>query len=384
MIALLTLNQTAIRHNIQTLRRIVAPARVAAVVKANAYGHGLIPVAEAALAGGAARLCVYHLEEALALRAAGITARIQVLGPIAPSDLTDAHSANVEATLWDEGMYLADLRAAAHRGGAPFAVHGKIDTGTTRFGLPLESAPAALARYVDMPELRLVGVASHLAAAEELAGSYTIEQTRRFASAVAAVPPGAERHLAASAAALLWPSTRFDGIRAGIAIYGIWPSPATRHRLAGEGIALIPALRWTTTVAAMRDVAAETPVGYGCDFVTSRPSRIAVLPIGYAEVIPRAASSASSDPAAARAHVLIGGRRCPIVGRVCMNVTFVDTSDVPAGLAHPGATVTLIGTDGDTAIDAADWGAWCGTIGYEIVARLPATIPRVTIEASLP
>ncbi|MGH7729276.1 MAG: alanine racemase, partial [Vulcanimicrobiaceae bacterium] len=173
------------------------------------------------------------------------------------------------------------------------------------------------------------------------------------------------RHAAASAAAILYPALRLDLVRPGIALYGIWPSEATRAA-AGASLVLEPALRWTSKLVVVRDVAAETPVGYGCAFRTTRPSRIGVVPLGYAEGLPRALSG--------RGALLVAGRRAPLVGRVCMNMAFLDVTEIPQ--AHAGSSVTLLGRDGRESIDANELAAAAGTIGYELVARLPAEVPR--------
>ena len=365
MLAELTIDVGAIRANIAALQALVAPARVAGVIKANAYGHGALDVARA-IADNVDRLCVYELCEAIVLREAGITARIHVLGPVPPGDLDVAHAADIELTLWDRGAYAAQVASIARRRRSPFAIHAKIDSGVTRLGVAAAEAPHVLERYAAQPEYRIAGVFSHLAAAEELDSTYTHEQLERFLSATEGVDPGVERHIAASAAAMLWPETRLGAIRAGIAIYGIWPSAPTAEIMRERGLALQPALSWRTSVVLVHHVPACTSVGYGCTFHTCRASRIGVLPIGYAEGLPRAASG--------RAMLLVAGQRVPLVGRVCMNMAFVDLTDVPQ--ADSGSVVTLIGTDGAESIDANEAAAWSETIGYELVTRLPAHVPR--------
>jgi alanine racemase len=302
MLAQLTIDLDAVRANVATLRALVAPARIAAVVKANAYGHGLTPIAQT-LAPDVDRLCVYEVSEGLALRAAGLSGRIHVLGPIAPADLGLSHEARLEVTLWDDGAYAADLRRVAERRGAPFAVHAKIDTGVTRLGVAAAAAPHVLRRYAAEPQIDLVGAFSHLAAAEELDSSFTSDQLAAFERATRGLDPAIERHIAASAAAMLWPQTRLGAIRPGIAVYGIWPSKPTAAIMRERGLRLDPALRWETQVVVIHAVPAHTPVGYGCTYHTTRPSRIGVLPIGYAEGLPRSSSN--------RGFVLVGGRRRP-------------------------------------------------------------------------
>jgi alanine racemase len=363
--ARLHIDLDAIRANVATLARVAAPARIAAVVKSNAYGHGLVAVAEA-IAPHAGRLCVYALDEAVALRDAGITGRIQVFGPVAAEDLDAAHAAEVELTLWDRGTYAAQVASIARRRRAPIAVHLKIDTGVTRLGVAAHEAHAAIERWLATPEYRVAGLMSHLAAAEELDSTYTAEQLARFHAATDRVDSAIERHIAASAAAMLWPQTRLGAVRPGIALYGLWPSLATQRIMEERGVTLQPALTWRAEIAVVHDVPAETSVGYGCTYRTTRASRIAVLPIGYAEGIPRARSN--------RGDVLVAGKRAPFVGRVCMNMSFIDVTDIPE--AHPGGAATLIGRDGNERITAEAFAEWCETINYEIVARLPMNIPR--------
>ncbi len=369
-LAALEIDLGALRRNAARLRELSAPARFAAVLKANAYGHGLARVARA-LAYDVDALCVYRAEEAFEIREAGVAAPIIVLGPVDADELAALHAHGVAISLWDSGSYRDDVVAAARRRGTPFAVHAKIETGLTRLGIdPLRAAPA-LAAYAGEPALRLEGAYTHLAAVEELESSYTLLQLRRFEDALRPVAAllaeqGTKRHAAASAAAMLFPRARLDLVRVGIAAYGLWPSAQTRAALV-QPLVLEPVLAWRAPLVLVRDVPAGTPVGYGCTFTTVRPSRIGVLPIGYAEGIPRAVSN--------RGQVLVGGVRVPIVGRVCMNMTFVDVTDVPD--AHAGQAATLIGPDGDAAISADEWADWADTINYEIVARLPAEIPRI-------
>lgn len=374
MLAELRIDLGAIRRNAAALAELIAPARLVPVVKANAYGHGLVAVARA-LAPQSARIAVYELDEAVALRDAGIVVPIHVLGPIPAGALDVAHAANVEISLWDDGTYAAQVASTARRRRSRFRVHAKIDTGVTRLGMRLDDAPRILGRYAATPELELAGVFSHLAAAEELDSTFTHEQLARFAAATAGCNPSIERHIAASAAAMLWPETRLDAVRAGIAIYGLWPSPETAAAMRERnGFRLEPALTWRTEVVALHHVPAHTPVGYGCAYHTKRPSQIAVLPIGYAEGLPRGAGD--------RANVLVDGKRCRVVGRVCMNMTFVDVTDAPRAAA--GAAVTLIGSDGDASISADELAAAAGTINYEIVARLPTHVPRTFIASPNP
>ena len=374
MIAEIVVDEGALRRNVARLRGLVAPARYAAVVKGNAYGHGLVPVAwaiESALDG----YCVYRADEALALRAAGIAKPILILGPVESHELETVHASGAAVALWSEGGFLRDLERVAERRGSPFPVHVKIDTGVTRFGFEAPEATAALERLLDRPALGVRGAFTHLAAVEEFEASFTWAQRDRFVAALAPLRArlaerGVALHAAASAAAILVPELRFDLVRAGIATYGIWPSVRTRYA-APAGFALEPALTWASKLVVVRDVQAGRAVGYGCAYETTRPSRIGVLPIGYAEGIPRAY--------AGRGLALVCGERVPFVGRICMNVAFVDVTDVPHAVS--GSRVVLIGRDGEATLDANEAAEAAGTIGYELVTRLPAEIPRRYVAA---
>jgi alanine racemase len=371
VIAEVTIDLDAIAANARALAALVAPARLGAVVKANAYGHGLVPVARV-LEPIAARLSVYTLDEAVALREAGITAPIHVLGPVAALELALAHDADVQLTVWDDDLYLREVASVARRRHRRFPVHAKIETGVVRLGIPAADASRVLADYLATPELELVGAFTHLAAAEELDSTFTDEQLARFEAATDALPAGVERHVAATAAAMLWPDTRLDAVRCGIGLYGIWPSDETEVLMRGRGLHLTPALSWRTRIVALHDVEPGTTVGYGRTWMAPRPARVATIPIGYAEGLPRAAGNA--------AEALVRGRRVPIVGRVCMDMAFLDVTDVPDVCGDD--IVTLVGADGSERITAEQLAAACGTIGYEIVARLPAHVPRVHTSAN--
>ena len=377
MIARLEIDLGAVRRNVVRLRKATRPAAFAAVVKANAYGHGLVETARA-IAGEVDTFCTYRADEAATLRAAGIAQPILVLGPVEARELALVHESRAAIAMWSTGSFKRDAARIARGREAPLGIHAKIDTGVTRLGLDADRATAAIAAYLADPDFVLGGVFTHLAAAEELESRFTEQQLARFRSAIeplgaSLAERGVRRHAAASAAALLYPESRFDMIRAGIAIYGIWPSPETR-RANAERIELEPALAWKTEIVALHAVETGRSVGYGCTYHTARESRIAVLPIGYAEGLPRSVSN--------RGTVIVHGTPVPIVGRVCMNMAFVDVTDVASAIV--GSTVTLIGRDAGASREANDLAADAGTIGYEIVARLPSEIPRTYVDDYAP
>jgi len=246
-------------------------------------------------------------------------------------------------------------------------VQVKIDTGVRRLGVDPSQAVNALQRIARTPGVALTGIFSHLASAEELDSAFTIAQVDMLNAAIdAARIEGAPlRHIAASAAAILWPQTRLDMVRFGIALYGLWPSKQT-HAAAPAELTLEPALSFESRIAAVRKIEAGTAVGYGGTFRAPRPRRVGVVPFGYADGIPRALSN--------RGALALSAKRCPIGGRGCMDMRILDCGSTNA---RPGDRAVLMGRDGDVSISADDWADWADTINYEIVARLPAGLNRI-------
>ena len=357
------IDRAALRQNVIAVRALSAPACFMAVVKANAYGHGLELIAPA-IADLVDAYGVYEVSEATALRALGLQHPIHVLGAVAPHEFAAALEADVVFPCWDHGGWRADLIQACRRHDQRAKVQIKVDSGLTRLGVKPSAAQAFLAELRMISELEVTGAYSHLASAEELDSRYTYEQLANFDTAI---PPGSvpQRHLAASAAAMLWPRLRLDMVRVGIALYGIWPSVGSRTRLQST-TTLHPVLSWQSHLVSVHEVAAETPIGYGSTYRPGTDTRIGIMPIGYAEGLPRSLSNDGT--------VIVDGVLCPIVGRICMNMTFIDVGAAPH--AHVGSPVTLIGSDGGAELHADDIAARADTISYEIVARLPEKIPR--------
>jgi alanine racemase len=376
MIGNLRISLAAIAHNAGLLCGLVGSRRAAFVVKGNAYGHGLLPVARA-VEPLAARLCVYTIEEALALRAGGVAGPLFVLGPVPPDALDDALAANLELALWNAGEFARRLCVAARKRRHTAPVHVKLNTDLNRLGFEPHELVDALEDLLRLPELEIAGIFSHLASAEELDSPYTMHQLGAFERALARAKPLLDgraltplRHIAASAAAMLWPQTRLDLSRFGIALYGLWPSRQTREAIGAQALGLRPALAYHSQLVVTRTIAAGASVGYGGTFHAPRDMRIGVVPAGYADGVPRALSN--------RGAFLVDGARCPIVGRVAMNMTEIDLTAAPK--ARAGSTVTLIGGDGDATVSADDWAAWGETINYEIVTRLPSELPREYVD----
>ncbi|HET9393952.1 MAG TPA: alanine racemase [Candidatus Rubrimentiphilum sp.] len=369
MIGALRISIAALRHNARTLRDLAAPAKAAFVVKSNAYGHGLVRVA-LAIEEFADAICVYAVEEGLALREAGVKVPIMVLGPTPVEHLEEALARQLQITLWDATTYLDTVAGIARRHNSAFRVHMKVDTGIRRLGLDPRDAPKAIERALKTPGIEVAGIFSHLASAEDLDSPFTLGQLQTLESVLNAVHFDGKshaplRHIAASAAAMLWPQTRLDLVRFGIALYGLWPSKETRASVNG-GFSLQPALSFESRVIAVRKVEPGTLIGYGGSYKAPRAMRIGVVPLGYADGIPRLLSN--------RGAFLVAGQRCPIAGRVCMNMTMIDLG---ATQARPGDPVVLIGNQGDASVTADDWADWAETINYEIVARLPSELTRI-------
>jgi alanine racemase len=252
-------------------------------------------------------------------------------------------------------------------------VHVKVNTDLNRLGVEPHELSGAVERLGDLSEIALRGIFSHLAAAEEIDSPYTMHQLEAFERALVGVKPLLDRsglapirHIAASAAAMLWPQTHLDMTRFGIALYGLMPSPQTSAAMIERPLDLRPALSYVSELIVVRTVAAGASVGYGGSFHAAHEMRVGVVPAGYADGVPRALSN--------RGAFVVDGVLCPIVGRVAMNMTQIDLSNAPG--AHVGSEVTLIGRDGKSAVSADDWATWCGTINYEIVTRLPEELSR--------
>lgn len=358
----------AVIHNVGVLRAAVAPSAVWAVVKADGYGHGAIDVAGAALAAGAEGLCVALVSEAIALRDAGIEAPILVLSEQPP----DAAAAIVEHRLTPTVYTRRFVDALVAAGSSELAVHLKIDTGMQRVGVHPHTVAAIVASIEERaPSVRLAGVCTHLAVADDPEDPFTATQVARFDDALTHVPDGLAVHIANSAGALAHPATHRSFVRAGIALYGISPGPGVDH-LAGE---LRPALSLKARISYVKQVRAGSRISYGRRYQFASDTTVATIPIGYADGVSRRLSSATDRRGG---EVLIRGRRCPIVGTITMDQLMADCGDLEV---RAGEEVVLIGEqegpDGVQHITATEWANQLGTIGYEIVCGIADRVPRV-------
>lgn len=368
--ALASVNLAAIERNIAHLRAQLQPGcQFCAVVKADAYGHGAVPVAHAALAGGARWLAVATAEEAAELRRGGIIARILVMGALSREELPVALTARADIVAWSEAFVADIARAGAALGrDRPVRVHVKLDTGMGRLGTRLvEHAEATAAAVIETPALELAGAMTHFATADEDDTEFVEAQLELFTPFVAALrarAPGLVVHAANSAATLRHPDSHFDLVRCGIAMYGGDPANGDP-----SAVGLDPAMALDSYVAAVKRAAAGDSTGYGRTWVAARDTWVATLPIGYADGVRRALSN--------NCDVLIGGRRYPLVGNVSMDNITVDIGPEGGTRVAVGERGRIIGRDGGERQTAEELARRIGTINYEITCGVSHRVPRV-------
>ena len=355
-----TVRLDQIRRNFLAIRaQTPAQAGVLAVVKADAYGHGLVQVAKVCLEAGAAMLAVAIPEEGAALREAGVAAPILVLGATTPEAAALGVSYGLTMTVCTPAMVRA-VADAARSCGQTAEVHLAIDSGMCRIGCRDQSEVlAVLESCREAGCVRLTGAFTHFCDADGEDLAFTREQLRRFEALTEPLPAGILRHCANSAAIHRMPEAAMDMVRAGISLYGYPPVP-------DAGIELKPCLDWTTEVTHVKTIAPGDTVSYGRTFTAERPMRVATVACGYGDGYHRAASG--------RAEVIIRGQRVPVIGRICMDQMMADVSALPD--VQPGDRVTLIGRDGDAAIDAEDIARWAGTISYEVLLAPTGRVRR--------
>jgi alanine racemase len=367
----------AIAHNVAELRRITrADARLLVAVKANGYGHGAVAVARTALAHGASHLGVARIDEGLALRRAGITAPILIFGHTPAGRAAQLHEHLLVPTLL--GLdHARELSAAVQGFNAPMPVHIKVDTGMGRLGLGCDDlrspgsgrAMDEILKIMALPGLTVEGIFTHFATADHAELEYARLQLLRFtrlkAELEAAGRSGLVWHAANSGAIMALPESHLSMVRAGISVYGLYPSAQVDRAC----LALRPALALKATIVHLKAVAAGTPISYGCTFRAPAPTLIATVPVGYADGFHRALSN--------KGVMLVGGCRVPVVGRVCMDLTMIDVGKVPG--VHVGDEVAIIGRQGDETISADEVAGLAETINYEVVSALTERVTRVFI-----
>lgn len=354
----------AVAHNVATLAAAADPALVCAVVKADGYGHGAVPVARAAIDAGASWLAVALVEEGRILRNAGVRVPILLLSEPRPHEMIEVVEFGLTPTVYS-GEGLAAAAAAAAQKAVSLDVHLKIDTGMHRVGAKPRDALALAQAIVDRNCLELQGVWTHCAIADVPDDPYTDSQLDTFDDIVASMAAEGLRpplvHAANSAVAMAHPRGRYDMVRCGIAVYGLPPSPALDGCLP-----LRPVLRLRSQVSFVKRIEAGERVSYGLTWAAPEKTRIATVPIGYADGIRRSSGRLGGE-------VLIGGVRMPIVGTVTMDQLLVDCGDHEV---RAGDEVVFIGAQGDDEITADEWAERLGTINYEIVCDLDSRVTR--------
>ena len=356
-------------HNIAEIKRLYPGKIVMAVVKADGYGHGAIQVAKAALAAGAERLAIAIVDEGIELRKAGFTCPIQILGGTAESQFEQVIEYDLIQTVFDPAV-ATRLSQIAQSKGRTVTLHLKVDTGMGRVGVQPEDAGSVARLIADLPNVHLEGLMTHLATADETDKSYTMHQLSRYRLALNNIEKSGVdikiRHIANSAAIIDLPELSFDMVRPGIMSYGLWPSADVDHTFD-----IRPVLSWKAQVIFVKELPAGRGISYGKTFVTEKPSRIATLPLGYADGLMRLLSN--------KGQVLIKGQRVPIIGRICMDQCMIDVSNVEG--VEAGEEVVLIGYQGEEHISAEEMAATVGTINYEITCAISKRVPRYYVGA---
>ena len=366
------LSREALLHNYAVFMEMAGVNQVIPVLKSNAYGHGLEEIYGLLKEAKPPWIGVTYTEEARNLRQLGYQGRLINLGPVSTLDISESRSIDLEVLLGDEVSLEAWKKLSPSK--RP-KLHVKVDTGLSRRGFSLEQLEAVFAGLKGLDE-DVVGLATHLANVEDVTNTdFAHSQLNLFLRATKmAKDLGFEKlltHCSSSASTLIIKEPKFDLHRVGISLYGLWPSDKTRLSFfafpSKPDIFLRPVLSWKTLISSVRELPEGAFVGYGCTFKASRKMKIAVIPVGYYEGYPRLA-------AVRGAYVIVQGKRCPIVGRICMNMAMIDLENLRD--VQVGDTVTLLGRDGAEEVSAEQIAQWADTINYEVVTRLNPRIPR--------
>lgn len=369
------ISSSALKHNIHQVRRLIGSSKkMTVVVKANAYGHGILEISKLASKHGADWLGVNSVEEALLLRHNRINLPIILLGYVPLSELWRAVEKRFRLTVYNRetidrlGKITSRLKKRAY-------LHIKLETGTHRQGIEEGDLLPFIERIKKYPYLIVEGISTHFANIEDTTDhSYAQSQLQRFRHSLNHLTKNKVeipvKHAACSAATILFPETTFDMVRVGIMTYGLWPSKETylsclqRQK---NPIRLKPVLSWKTRIVQVKEVAEGAFIGYGCTHKTTRPTRVAILPVGYYDGYDRKLSNSS--------YVLVKGKRAPVRGRVAMNFIAVDITDIQGAKLED--EVVLLGRQGKETISAESLASLCGTINYEIVTRINPLLPRL-------
>lgn len=367
-------SRSALRHNAAELKRCLSPGTgFMAIVKSNAYGHGIGEVVRA-VNRQADWFGVDSLPEAETVRGTGTERPVLIMGYVPREARGRAVRGGFSQVVYDRDSVAELSRRASKR--SPAKVHVKIETGTSRQGVCPEELASFIRFVAGRPNVRLEGLSTHFANIEDTNDpTYAMKQLKRFNEAVRIARDAGQTaeylHTACSAAILTYPETHFDIVRAGISLYGLWSSGVTRRAVldSGRDIVLRPAMTWKSTIAQVKRIGKGSPVSYGLTERVTRDTVIAVVPVGYWDGLDRKLSSVG--------NMLIRGRRAKILGRICMNMCVADVTDIRG--ARPEDEVVLLGRQGDESISAEEMADRIGTINYEVITRVNPTLPRLTV-----
>lgn len=371
------INKKVLQHNIEQFQKLIGDKiKLVATVKANAYGHGLLEVAKIAVSSGVNWLGVDSIDEALKLRKTGIDAPILILGYTLLSKLKEIIKYDLRQVVYNKET-IVELAKQATKQKKKIKIHLKVETGTLRQGLKKEEL-LELARFIKKhSQIQIEGIYTHYANIEDTTDyDFAQLQLKRFKQAVDLLEKNdikvPIKHTACSAAIILFPETYFNMVRLGISMYGLWPSKETfvSAQEKNQRINLEPILTWKTRIAQIKNIKAGDPVGYGLTERVSRDSKIAVLPVGYWDGYDRKLSGVG--------NVLIKGKRCKLLGRVCMNMVVVDVTDVIDAKLED--EVVILGKRGKEEITVEEIAQKIGTINYEVVTRINPLIPRIIVD----
>lgn len=371
------IDSKALKHNVEQFRSLIGKGKIlCGVVKSNAYGHGILEISKLLIAFGVDWLGVNSVEEGILLRNNGIKAPLIILGYVPINQLKEVVEYGFRIVIYNMES-LKVLGEISNRVKKEVFLHIKLETGTHRQGIYPEKVLEFIYEMGKFPFLKLEGISTHFANIEDTTDhSYAEYQLGIFRKTIEMLEgKGIDiplKHTACTAATILFPETYFDMVRVGIGLYGLWPSRETLLSSMINGnppVELKPVLTWKTRIAQIKDVRKGSFIGYGCTYKTGRDSRIAVLPVGYNEGYDRRLSNVS--------YVLVKGHRAPVRGRVAMNMTMIDVTDIEDVKLED--EVVLIGSQGKERISAETLASLCGTINYEIVTRINPLIPRIVV-----
>ena len=360
------INPKIVGRNLQQIRTLVGPDKhIMAVIKADAYGHGALPVARSLISAGADAFAVATVDEALELRQNGVKLPILVLGASNEADLETLIMNDISFTVWYSGQ-LEEIRRCPAAKKKRARVHLKIDTGMARLGVREDAAlTGLLSVFREAPELFFEGVFTHFATADEGDNEYFQMQVARFEHALSIIRAmgfSPVIHAGNSAVTLHWPQYHYDMVRPGYALYGYDPGP-------GDVGFLQPAMRWTTQIVNLKWIGPDEGVSYGVTYRTSGDTLVGTIPVGYADGYRRAIGNTG--------YVLVHGKRAPVIGRVCMDQTMIDLTGIPNVAIRD--EVVLLGQQGKEQISANEMAAWQETIGYEVLCAIGKRVPRIYV-----